>query len=175
MRQSGLVILGVFLAITLGACEQSPPASAPSGSGAATQSAAPAPAAPATTAPSGAMETVKRKAQEGADVAAGIIRQIREKYDENAKRELARMDAYIDELKARLATAKEDARPALEKQIQEWTARAQQARDTLGKLAGASDDVWQEMKKGVDGALNEFKQALASQPASQPTTAPGGA
>jgi len=103
-----------------------------------------------------------------------MLRQARELYQREVERESERMNERVNELRRKLESAAEDVRPALQKQLDEWTARAESARQTLERLKGASDEAWREMRKGVDNALQEYQEAL-EQPApdAPPTTAPG--
>lgn len=183
MARMGMWFLGAAFLVFLTACEKQ---ETPPGGGATTPAATPAekpaaaPAKPAgepakpPPAPAGAptTQTAKPKAPEGSSAGADIIRQVRERYHKLADDELAKADRHIDELKAKLAQATEAARPELQKQITELSAKVKAAREMLQKLASESDQAWGQAKKSMETTLKEIKTALGEAAGSQPTTQP---
>jgi len=179
MMRRGSGALAASLLIGLAGCERSEPTG-----GGGTAQTPPATSSPATApASQEALEKltrlrdemeqeVQRRAGEAKQVAASIARQIREKYEDNVSGELARVDEHIRDLKQQLAVAGGQARPALEKQIEQWSGRGRTLRDTLERLHGASGEAWEEMKKGLDRAIDEVQRALHEGPATQPATGP---
>lgn len=175
-RIASLCTLGLGLLVAV-ACERSAPPGGQSAGGTSQPATAPGGVAEERT----TLEELKRlgaeaerRASEGAAAAANLLRQARELYQREVERESERMNERVNELRRKLESAAEDVRPALQKQLDEWTARAESARQTLERLKGASDEAWREMRKGVDNALQEYQEAL-EQPApdAPPTTAPG--
>jgi exonuclease VII large subunit len=179
MMRFGIGILAAGLLISLAGCERSEP----QGGGGTAQT------PPTTTSPAPAAtsqealekltqlrdqmeQEAQRRAGEAKQVVVSIARQVREKYEGSVRDELARVDKHIQDLKQQLAGASEQARPALEKQIEQWSERARSMRDTLEKLPGAGDAAWTELKKGLDAAVNEVREALHEGPATQPATGP---
>jgi hypothetical protein len=169
MIRLGLGLIVAVLLVSVIACERT---ELPGKKGGTTQ---PATSAAPTTRDRSAVDELKDKAGAAATQAVGVAREAREQYREDAERELARLDAYVDELKKKLEQSAEDARPAIEQQIKEWNEKAHAARDTLERLKNASGDAWQEFRKGLDGALSEFRRAVGGSEAStQPASRPAG-
>lgn len=174
-RSASLGTLGLGLLVAV-ACERSAPPGGPPAGSTSQPATAPVVAEERTT-----LEELKRlgaeaerRASEGAAAAKALLRQARELYQREVERESERMNERVNELRKRLESAAEDVRPALQKQLDEWTARAEAARQTLERLKGASDEAWREMRKGVDNALQEYQEALEQPPPdAAPTTAPG--
>ncbi len=182
MTRLGIVMVAAGVLIGLAGCERSEP---PSGGSAAqtppTSAPATAPAAPASGDKLDRLrEQMEQEAVHTADsakkLAVSVVEQIRTRYEDRVARELARVDEHVADLKQKLAQAGEAARPALENQLAQWNERAQGMREKLEKLPGASDEVWLDLKKDLDAAINQVRQALpgaATQPSSAPTARPG--
>jgi hypothetical protein len=177
MLRLGIGVLFTGVLIGLAGCERSEPPG-----GGSTQP-PPATSAP-TTAPAGPesadkldrlREQMEQEAARAADsakkLADTVVAQVRARYEDQVRRELARVDEHVAELKKKAAETGEAARPALEKQLAQWSARAQAMREKLDKLVGASDEVWLELKKDLDAAIGQVQQALP-EPTTQPTSAP---
>jgi uncharacterized protein YicC (UPF0701 family) len=155
MRQAMIGIGAATLMLVLTACEQAPPRGA-------------------TTAPAGtqgtvervqesaraAADTVKDAATEAAAKAGEMWQQAREKSGERIRAQITRTEAYVAELKAKAADAAAEARPELEAQVAKWRGRLELLRQMLGNVQAASGEAWEDMAAGVDGALDEFSQAL---------------
>ena len=163
MRRIGIWMCVAAATVSLTGCEQRGE----------TPTTRPASSAPTTGDEDASWDELKQKTRETVDAAGRMIREARERYAEEVERELARLDEHIDNLEKRAREASDDARPAIEKQIETWTRRAQAARETLKKLAGASDEAWQQMKEGLDDAVDEFREAVSESPTSQPVSEPG--
>ena len=176
MARIGMWVLLASVALLLRGCEREQ--STPQSGGKATGTTQPT----ATSAAEGGVKKLteegRRLANEGQALATDIIRQARETYNEKVSGELTQLDGRIKELREKLAGAAQDARPALEKRIDELNAKVRAARESFDKLAGASDKAWEEARKGLDRALGELRTALdqeagSTQPATQPTDSAG--
>jgi polyhydroxyalkanoate synthesis regulator phasin len=170
MRASARIGVIVVLALVWG-CERSEPTGG-AGGNAATQ---PAATQPATS--GGTLEDMKQKGQQAAEMAARIIREVRQKYQQQAVDELARCDEQIKVLREKLTQATDEARPELEKRVEELSRRVQDARALLEQANAASDEAWKGLTGQFDAAFSELKRVVgaesaASQPATEPTTQP---
>lgn len=162
VRVSSLLVVGA-LVVGLTACEQSETGRS-AGKESTTQ---PAPEEGIS------LDDVKRKAQDTLAATAELARRVRERYQEDAQRKLSEFDEHLRRLKKKLDDAAEEARPELEKRIKQLAQKAKAARETLEKLAGASDEAWEEAKKGLDKAVDELKEAMEETGAdTQPATRP---
>lgn len=77
----------------------------------------------------------------------------------------ARMDAWsadLEKLKAKAAEADAEARIRLNDEIRKVEAKKQAAEAKLKQLKAASDDAWQDLREGFDGASVALKSALES-------------
>jgi exonuclease VII large subunit len=187
MTRLRIAMLAAAVLIGLAGCKRTEP---PGGSGATQTPPTSAPAtAPAATESADKLDRLReqmeqeaaRTADSAKKLALSVAEQIRARYEDRVRRALDGVDEHIAELERELAEAGEAARPALEHQLAKWKERAQGMREKLEKLRGASDEVWLGLKKDLDAAIDEVRQALpgapspspATEPASVPTTRPG--
>lgn len=86
----------------------------------------------------------------------------RDKYVEEAKAQLDRWNAQIDEVQQKMRTAEAQARKDYEKQLEELRAQRDAAEKQLDKMREASDAAWDDMKAGFDRAWDQISSAFDS-------------
>lgn len=101
-----------------------------------------------------------------------IMQQVREVYLANARKELKRLEDRLEELRGRLAEQAEEAKPALREKVEALGARVERVRETLSKLSGASNEAWDELRKGIDRAFQELRDGMAEPAGEPPSTTP---
>jgi lipid II:glycine glycyltransferase (peptidoglycan interpeptide bridge formation enzyme) len=76
----------------------------------------------------------------------------RNDYVEMLKLKLDGWNADIDHLQMKMKKSKADAAKRYQKQIAEIKAQRQALKQKMGKLQGAGEDAWADIKKGVEAA-----------------------
>jgi len=107
-------------------------------------------------------EVIKKQAEKTLESAKKFTLQQKEEYQKKAEAELADLGKRIGELKDKAAEAKGDALTALEARIAELKGKQKAAEDRLKDLRASSAQAWQDMKTGLDGALNELRKTYDS-------------
>lgn len=83
-------------------------------------------------------------------------------YSEKVQAELDKMNARIDELKAKANQAKADASVEYQTQIEELSSKRDAAKAKLEEIQQTSEDAWEDVKGGFEGAWNELVSAFDS-------------
>jgi len=83
-------------------------------------------------------------------------------YVKKAQAQLDEWDADIKKLKARADKASANAKLDYKKQIDVLKRKQAKAGDKLSELKSASDDAWEDIKKGVESATDSLGSALKS-------------
>ncbi|WP_273524577.1 hypothetical protein [Rhodosalinus sediminis] len=84
----------------------------------------------------------------------------RDKYVEEAKAQLDRWNAQIEELQQKMQSAEAQARKDYENQLEELRAQRDAAQKQLDKMREASDAAWDDMKAGFDRAWDQIASAF---------------
>lgn len=85
----------------------------------------------------------------------------KELYQQKRQAQLDEWKAEAGKLKAKASGASADAQLELNKQIRTLEDKIEQGRARLDKIADASDDAWESMKKGVDSAWDSIASAFS--------------
>lgn len=83
-------------------------------------------------------------------------------YEKKLRAELDEWHAEIERLKARADRAEADSRLKVHQHIDELRALQKTARERLDELQASGDDVFEDLKAGVDGARRSLADALRS-------------
>lgn len=89
-------------------------------------------------------------------------RETKQSYQQKVEANLETLQARIDELKAKAAQAKADARLRYHERIGVLDARQKEAQHKLRELKASSENAWQELKVGTEAALHELQNAFNS-------------
>jgi len=85
----------------------------------------------------------------------------KELYQQKRQAQLDEWEAEVDKLKARASGASADAQLELNKQIDGLEGKIEQGKAKLAEIEGASEDAWESIKEGVDGAWDSMKSAFS--------------
>jgi len=86
----------------------------------------------------------------------------KEAYREKVEAQLESLDARIDLLKAKAKEAKADAKMKYEEQFENLRQKRQTVRTRLDELGEKGEQVWKELKSGVEDALDDLQNAIDS-------------
>ncbi len=84
---------------------------------------------------------------------------LREEYQEKIEAQLKEWAVRLEDLKARAAKAKVEAREELPKQIDKLLAKQEEVQRKLKKLREARAETWEKVKPTLDKGMAEFKKA----------------
>jgi hypothetical protein len=84
----------------------------------------------------------------------------REASRKRMQKTLDELDRQYDQFKAKAKEARGEARDAMHKKLGELDARRARARKKLRELKGDSNYAWKEVKKGMDKAVLDLKEAF---------------
>jgi uncharacterized coiled-coil DUF342 family protein len=83
-------------------------------------------------------------------------------YVQKLHAKLDEWNAEIDKLKARADKAEAESRLEYQKEIETLQERRQEAEEKLAELRRAGEGAWEDLKSGVQSALNAMEVALKS-------------
>ena len=83
-------------------------------------------------------------------------------YEDKLKAQLNEWDAKIDVLKAKAEKAEASVKADYYKTMEELKKRRNSAKEKLGELQTAGDDVWEDLKDGVENAWSALGAAVKS-------------
>ncbi len=83
-------------------------------------------------------------------------------YQEKTEAQLREWSAQIEQLKAKAQKAEASAKVKYYEQIEDVRIKENAVRQKLAKLKDASEDAWDELKSGVDAAVDKLRGALGS-------------
>ncbi len=113
-----------------------------------------------------AAEDVQQNVKDAVDAAGKYADQTKLEYQQAMQDRLAELDAKIESLKEKAATASQDANDDARKNYEEAMAALKEKRDVMqdefGQLKDASSDAWQEIASGVDSAWTELSDAFSN-------------
>jgi hypothetical protein len=167
MTRIWTVLFAAALVIGVAGCERSQPrgggqpAAQPTGAAAVTATSGP------TDADTGTAGQVDGMAQ-----ARQRLDEDRQRFEQDTRNVLARLDAHLQNWRRQLKTTEGEARQAAENEIAQVDAKAAEAREMLDKLKDAGDEGWVELAKGINAALREINQGLAAGPGGATASAP---
>lgn len=84
----------------------------------------------------------------------------RDAYQAKVQAELTKMNARIDEYRAKAEQAKADVEANYYSQIEELLSKRDAAQSKLEELQQSSEAAWQDLQKGFESAWNEFSHAM---------------
>jgi chromosome segregation ATPase len=84
----------------------------------------------------------------------------RDAYLQKLKGQLDEWNADIDKLEARAAQASGEAKLKMEQQMTSLRQQRAEAKARLTEVQGATDDAWEQLKKGLDDAWASLKDGL---------------
>lgn len=81
-------------------------------------------------------------------------------YEQKAKQQIAKWDAEIDVLKAKMKVADAEVRAAYEAQIVKMNRARDDAREKLDELKASGQEAWNELRAGFEEARDDLKSAI---------------
>jgi hypothetical protein len=91
-----------------------------------------------------------------------ISMSIKEAYEKKIEAQMDEWKIEINKLKAKANKAEADAQIKYYKQIEDIRAKQEAAREKLTELKGAGEDAWEDLKTGLENALNSLGDAVKS-------------
>ena len=83
-------------------------------------------------------------------------------YAQKLRAQIDIWEAEINKLEARASKLEGDARIALREQAEGLRANVEKVSNQMDELRRASDDAWQDIKGGIDGAWHNLENAFRS-------------
>jgi len=106
-------------------------------------------------------DEARRKSQEAAEATTAALRQEKEDYRRRIQKDLDELDAQLAQWKARAARATADGKTKLQKRVEELQAKRDRVKVRLDDLGADSKSAWAEVRKGLDQAVGDLKDAFA--------------
>jgi len=103
---------------------------------------------------------VAREAREALEAAKQYTYQQKEQYEQRLRQVMDDLDDRIDDLEMRARAATADARKKLEPQLRELKQKRAVVSERLEKVKAAAPAAWNELKAGVQKAVEELQRAL---------------
>jgi chromosome segregation ATPase len=85
---------------------------------------------------------------------------MKEAYQEKTRARLREWQARVDVLKARADKAEAEKKIEYHEQIEALRSKQEQARQKLDALQAAGEGAWEDLKAGVDSALDDLGEAV---------------
>lgn len=104
--------------------------------------------------------TIKEEAQETLERGRAYAEEKRAQYERAIEDQLDKLDARIQALKEQLGKAEVQAKAEIEEQLDELRAKKQAVAKRLADLRVASEEAWQELKTGINTAMQELKESV---------------
>jgi TolA-binding protein len=106
-----------------------------------------------------ACSTEQNRASQNSNNSMESARQERQEYQEKADSKLRELDQQIATLKSRLETEKNVDRKEVGRQMAELDRKRAEAQRQLDRLEHSSEGAWQDMKAGIDAAMDDLESA----------------
>lgn len=103
---------------------------------------------------------VKQKASETVDATKEYASEKKEQFQSRMKKDLENFDAEIERLKEKSKSAVGSAKQEIEDQLRKVEAQRVTVAEKMGELSRSSGDAWKDVKKGVESAYSEMKNAF---------------
>jgi nucleotide-binding universal stress UspA family protein len=103
--------------------------------------------------------TISTFKEKGGEAAERVLRK-KEDYVRKMEAELKKWGHKIDILKAKAEKSKVEAKITYLKQIEELRAKQESVKQKVHDLKESGDEAWREIRKGVDKAVGEMKEAF---------------
>ena len=84
----------------------------------------------------------------------------REAYKEKTEAQLRELGAEIQKLEANMDQLQAEAKLEVSKELETMQARDGEVQGQLQELMGASEDAWEDLRVGIDGALTELRTSV---------------
>lgn len=91
---------------------------------------------------------------------AGAFATMKERVEKELKASLDKLDAEIQEIKAKSVNLKADAQARLDKAMADLAAKQKAARQKFDELRNASAETWERLEHGAKAASEELEQAV---------------
>jgi TolA-binding protein len=104
-------------------------------------------------------EDVRREAREAGQAALALAQQKKQEYQKQIEDELSDLDRQIEKLKAQANEAQAEARAKLQAEIAGLEQKKAAARKELDRVKAASAEAWEDMKEGVNAAMENLRKA----------------
>ena len=101
---------------------------------------------------------VTRLAQNAAEVLQGYVQQVRDDYLRSAEAQLDRVSQRVEQLQAKADKAGAAVQGKVTPAVKAFNHKKDAARVQLEKVKAAGDQPWEQLKTGLDEALNELEQ-----------------
>jgi cytochrome c556 len=105
-------------------------------------------------------EDVRKEAGEAVEATAQYTKQEMETFTAQVEDKLQTADRKMDELQAKARELQGEARQSIDQEIQELKVKRDKASSQLAELKSASANAWDDMKAGMQAALNELDRSL---------------
>jgi len=110
-------------------------------------------------------EDVKEEAMEAYDTAKAYTKEQMQAFHEQMKTRLAKYNDDIDQLQANAEKLGGDTKAKAEQQLTALRQKRDEVSEKLKELSSSSGDAWEQLKSGIDAAMddlgNAYKKAVA--------------
>jgi len=107
---------------------------------------------------------VKKEAEEALQTAKAFTQQQKDEYMQQMQARIDKIEKEIQEVQAKAQSKatelKEDSKAKFDQSMAELRSKKQAAADKLAELKSSSDKAWNDIKIGMDSAMDELSQAL---------------
>jgi uncharacterized protein YlxW (UPF0749 family) len=103
-------------------------------------------------------QTVRKKAAETVEAAKVFTLEQQQAYLESAKAKLKEYDQRIDDLQAQAEGVSDDARVALDRNIERLKQERDGAQAKLDKMGNATGEAWMQLKIGLDATMKNIEE-----------------
>jgi len=104
-------------------------------------------------------EDVQQEAQEAVETTGQFLSQERQEYMTGIEQKMNHMETRIAELKEKAAQAGEAQKKEVLEDVQQLEVKYDAARESMNKLQSSSEEAWEEMKSGLEAAVDEVDDA----------------
>ncbi|MFH1117742.1 MAG: hypothetical protein V1792_27800 [Pseudomonadota bacterium] len=108
----------------------------------------------------GSAEEVKKEARDTLGAAKKFAEREKQEYQQKVQAQLDSLSARLDDLKQKAQSAQGDALAKLNRNIADLEKKRADAGRKLAELKTAGAEAWMKLKSGLDGAVNELKNAF---------------
>jgi peptidoglycan hydrolase CwlO-like protein len=102
----------------------------------------------------------KKEVKEGADATVKALEAQRTEYTRNLQSDLDKLDDQLRTWKDKAKNAKDDAKVAMQKQIDKLQDQRDKLGDKMKDFKADTKEAWEETKKGLSKAYDELKDAF---------------
>jgi DNA repair exonuclease SbcCD ATPase subunit len=106
-----------------------------------------------------AYQETNKEVKDASEGSLAYLRRQRDEYQKQIEAQLKEYDQKLDELQVKVGAVKQEAKALLNQQIQALREKQHAAHDKLDKLSTATGKAWEDLKSGMDTAMENLAKA----------------